>query len=826
MVNTVHIARPVSEDEELYGTLLSGERKPGGNVGSGIPVPGAGQNGGATNVSGLGNSFGDSLTGPKTGLGSTSFPEFEIPGAEHSKPEWLQAKTEATEKPSSVVPLPETEADKKLRLATPPSGSIPGGLEAIVSESGTKTGDPPMFFKTGYGRDPIGDLEKESDILESIPTGIGRPPSEIKDLTQDLLFTAEYYQSLAPNLKQKYLDQLRMKYPDTVYRNMVAQLGGEGDAKGSGIVSPVGQPDETVFPEFEVGGLSRSTAATQSLKLIGVENQQKLEKEKEAEFYKEIEDDTGVEHFDPQGSMEAIYNKITTSDYTQLTDYLENFAEIASPEPPLFTPPGKNEVQLVLGEMLAVETGEPTQAWGYYEFETGEDGTESLIFKPVSHAGQLMGQDYFKKLNLWQNLQDFRQRVLLAVDTDARRAVLEEEAMRLGSELNISEANVRATLAQEATELESKFASTRQSNQAFLKYLQVVGGKVPEDSDAFGEFAGKSLAGTEDSDQRKLAASQLISVFMQQGGTIPDDKELFGELAGEVLTGSQKAALDLVTKQTTIQQEGAIDLNVLSRIFEIGGTIPNDERFGVLAGKTITGSRDYQTQERKAAEEEKAEEADRAEQRRLDQVWLNRVLEQGTDKAIGEGQKVPDDSARFGEFAGMYLPGKRKYEEELAKTAFERKMADTAIRMGISSATTQKGIDEAIEIRKNAEQLDKIRVTIDILSKIAANPIFLRQLQQSDILTTLGVDLGYDFSFMTKGPGDLAALGQVDDLIHLSDFEKMQIDERTAYLDDLAFRIGVRAGDIRGEIVRRAQGGGLATGLGGLRTVRRVVGAR
>jgi len=42
MVNTVHIARPVSEDEELYGTLLSGERKPGGNVGSGIPVPGAG----------------------------------------------------------------------------------------------------------------------------------------------------------------------------------------------------------------------------------------------------------------------------------------------------------------------------------------------------------------------------------------------------------------------------------------------------------------------------------------------------------------------------------------------------------------------------------------------------------------------------------------------------------------------------------------------------------------------------------------------------------------------------------------------------------------
>jgi hypothetical protein len=778
------------------------KKKFGANAGNGISYPGAGQNGGLPTYA-TGAVPEDDSSGEKQ------------PYTEFMKP--LQTGTTGfADEPTDIGSTPSYAADPQAALPRPPEDFI-GTDEAGLPQ-------PPEDFLSP------GTAETQAGITQ-----------------KDLLYTASFFQSLPRDKQQNYLDGLRAKYPTAVYENMVGQLGitdttewglyqedltAPEDMKPSGYGTPLEPIEEHLYEEKdpktgaqpisggEVQVHTGATGATEEFKTPTVA----------------AEGEVGREPFNDAVDKETVFNQITTLDPDALTQYLENWAEVPEPEAPLYTIGPGEEVQLVLGESLSSE-GIETTAWGYYKTVEGD-----FIFVPVTQSGQVAGADYTVKLRLWQNLQDFRQRVLLAVDTDARRSILEQEAMRLGSELNISEAQVRSKLAKEGITLEAELASTRQSNQAYIDYLQVTGGKAPVD-EAFGEFSGKDFGeGTLDREERRAAASQLLSVFMQQGGMIPDDGELFGELAGTKLVGAQFAAKDLTLEQTQLQadlsQEGALTASVIQRIFEVGGRLPDDEkRFGVLAGTEVVGSREFATKEREAAETERTEEREaaqveeqeadqRAEDRRLDREWLDRVLEQGTDLAVGKGERIPDDKDRFGEFAGMYIPGKRKYKEELATLAWQREMKDTAIRLGISSATTQAGIDEAVQMRKDAELLDRTKVAIDILSRISSDPIFLRHIQQSDMLTQLGQELGYDFGFMSQGPGDLAALGQVGDLIHLSDFEAMPVDQRSTYLYDLSAQINVQPGEIRGEIIRRAQGGGLGAGLAGRRTERRVVGAR
>ena len=144
-------------------------------------------------------------------------------------------------------------------------------------------------------------------------------------------------------------------------------------------------------------------------------------------------------------------------------------------------------------------------------------------------------------------------------------------------------------------------------------------------------------------------------------------------------------------------------------------------------------------------------------------------------------------------------------------TDFDRTSLLESARLGIADATSPEGIARAVELAKTARDREKTLAALDVIERIASNPQAAFALSNSGLLGALGTEFGLDLSFIGGMAGTQSVLsGNL--LPPASDFARMPIDQQRAQLNAISAATGVAPEDIRLEIIRRAQGGGLATG--------------
>ena len=132
-------------------------------------------------------------------------------------------------------------------------------------------------------------------------------------------------------------------------------------------------------------------------------------------------------------------------------------------------------------------------------------------------------------------------------------------------------------------------------------------------------------------------------------------------------------------------------------------------------------------------------------------------------------------------------------------------------RSGIADATSAEGIAKAVEFASDARDREKTLAALDVIERLAMNPQTAFALSNSGLLSSLSAEFGIDLSFLGGGGGTQSALTDVS-LPEAGTFARMPIDQQRAQLNQYSSLTGVSPEDIRLEILRRAQGGGLATG--------------
>jgi len=152
--------------------------------------------------------------------------------------------------------------------------------------------------------------------------------------------------------------------------------------------------------------------------------------------------------------------------------------------------------------------------------------------------------------------------------------------------------------------------------------------------------------------------------------------------------------------------------------------------------------------------------------------------------------------------------GLRKERENLE---WDRTSKLESARSGIADATSAEGIAKAVEFAQDARDREKTLAALDVIERLAMNPQTAFALSNSGLLSALGAEFGLDLSFLSGGGGTQSALTDVS-LPEAGEFARMPIDQQRAQLNQYSSLTGVSPEDIRLEILRRAQGGGLATG--------------
>ena len=153
----------------------------------------------------------------------------------------------------------------------------------------------------------------------------------------------------------------------------------------------------------------------------------------------------------------------------------------------------------------------------------------------------------------------------------------------------------------------------------------------------------------------------------------------------------------------------------------------------------------------------------------------------------------------------------RQFQTLRDTTDFNRTSLLESARLGIADATSPEGIARAVELANTARDREKTLAALDVIERIASNPQAAFALSNSGLLGALGTEFGLDLSFIGEMTGTQSVLsGNL--LPPASDFARMPIDQQRAQLNAISAATGVSPEDIRLEIIRRAQGGGLATG--------------
>ena len=153
----------------------------------------------------------------------------------------------------------------------------------------------------------------------------------------------------------------------------------------------------------------------------------------------------------------------------------------------------------------------------------------------------------------------------------------------------------------------------------------------------------------------------------------------------------------------------------------------------------------------------------------------------------------------------------RQFQTLRDTTDFNRTSLLESARLGIADATSPEGIARAVELANTARDREKTLAALDVIERIASNPQAAFALSNSGLLGALGTEFGLDLSFIGGMTGTQSVLsGNL--LPPASDFARMPIDQQRAQLNAISAATGVSPEDIRLEIIRRAQGGGLATG--------------
>ena len=181
------------------------------------------------------------------------------------------------------------------------------------------------------------------------------------------------------------------------------------------------------------------------------------------------------------------------------------------------------------------------------------------------------------------------------------------------------------------------------------------------------------------------------------------------------------------------------------------------------------------------------------------------------------GERVAGQEFQTGERAterawqGQEANLQRNFQILRDTTDFDRTSLLESARLGIADATSPEGIARAVELAKTARDREKTLAALDVIERIASNPQAAFALSNSGLLGALGTEFGLDLSFIGGMAGTQSVLsGNL--LPPASDFARMPIDQQRAQLNAISAATGVAPEDIRLEIIRRAQGGGLATG--------------
>ena len=219
--------------------------------------------------------------------------------------------------------------------------------------------------------------------------------------------------------------------------------------------------------------------------------------------------------------------------------------------------------------------------------------------------------------------------------------------------------------------------------------------------------------------------------------------------------------------------------------------------------------RELTTTERQAAEEY-ATAASALENTR-------RVAEREDQQAFQSEERVAGQQYQTGEretertWQGEEADLTRQFQTLRDTTDFDRTSLLKSAEMGIADATSPEGIARAVELANTARDREKTLAALDVIERIASNPAAAFALSNSGLLGALGTEFGLDLSFIGGMTGTQSVLsGNL--LPPASDFARMPIDQQRAQLNAISAATGVSPEDVRLEIIRRAQGGGLATG--------------
>jgi hypothetical protein len=382
----------------------------------------------------------------------------------------------------------------------------------------------------------------------------------------------------------------------------------------------------------------------------------------------------------------------------------------------------------------------------------------------------------------------------------------------------------------------------QQNLNAELSVILRTGGQIPE---GFGALSGKWIgdAGTDDIESEQAYQERLI----KEGRT--SDKTNREELA---------------ELQSNLDKSETVDAALLMDFLRRGGTVPdtpeNREKYGDLAGtgleKTWDGENiirvkgsdqtDQEFQEDMLENRQKFEKQEAAtarteesEQQRASQ-FINSVLETGTqtipgtgiDIPIGyvqkNGQVVPSLSEErgkelYGDFYGLVVPGRQKWQQQQDHVAWERDWKMQAAKLGLAGSNTDEQLADAVKQKEEADSLDRANFALTIIKQMSENPVFLRYLRDSPLLSQLSQDTGYDFTWISSGGADPAILGEAS-LPHFADWQALPPDQQSLVLSNLSTQLGVKPADIRSEIVRRASGMGIAFGNRGVAPSRLALG--
>ena len=387
---------------------------------------------------------------------------------------------------------------------------------------------------------------------------------------------------------------------------------------------------------------------------------------------------------------------------------------------------------------------------------------------------------------------------------------------------------------------ERKAKEAQQNLNAELSIVLKSGGTIPK---GFGTLSGKKVG---------------------PGGEIESDQDYQARLLKEGREGDKTSREELAELQSELDKSETVDAALLMHFLRRGGTIPDDrenrEKYGGLAGvgfeKTPTGDdlirikgtdqtdQDFQEQmleNRQKFEQKEAATArtEESEQQRASQ-FINSVLETGTQTIPGTGIDIPigyvqkngqvvpsldEERGRelYGDFYGLVVPGRQKWQQQQDHVAWERDWKMQAAKLGLAGSNTDEQLADAVRQKEEADSLDRANFALTIIKQMSENPVFLRYLRDSPLLSQLSQDTGYDFTWISSGGADPAILGEAS-LPHFADWQALPPDRQSLVLSDLSVQLGVKPADIRSEIVRRASGMGLAFGNRGVAPSRLALG--